>query len=143
VSVPSVCDRDSGAPLTHLHACAGGFLPILSALGKAALKACVCIGGIILAGRTLLRPVMRRIASLENAEIFAATTLLVILGCSALTQVSGLSLALGAFLAGLLMAETEYALQVRGPLHACTVCTALPPFSCSTARVGEHRYGSC
>ena len=46
-----------------------------------------------------------------NAEIFAATTLLVVLGTSFLTSLAGLSLALGAFLAGLLIAETEYALQ--------------------------------
>lgn len=78
----------------------------------------VCIMGIIFTGRMLLRPLMRRIAALQNADIFAATTLLVILGCSALTQMSGLSLALGAFLAGLLMAETEYALQVRFPSSA-------------------------
>ena len=81
----------------------------------AAVKAMVCITGIIFTGRMLLRPLMRRIAALQNADIFAATTLLVILGCSALTQMSGLSLALGAFLAGLLMAETEYALQVCSP----------------------------
>ena len=48
-----------------------------------------------------------------NAEIFASTTLLVVLGTSFLTSLAGLSLALGAFLAGLLIAETEYALQVR------------------------------
>ena len=47
-----------------------------------------------------------------NAEIFASTTLLVVLGTSFLTSLAGLSLALGAFLAGLLIAETEYALQV-------------------------------
>jgi Kef-type K+ transport system membrane component KefB len=45
-------------------------------------------------------------------QIFAATTLLVVLGTSVLTSLAGLSLALGAFLAGLLIAETEYALQV-------------------------------
>lgn len=48
-----------------------------------------------------------------NAEIFAATTLLVVLGTSFLTSLAGLSLALGAFLAGLLIAETDYVLQVR------------------------------
>lgn len=52
------------------------------------------------------------------AQIFAATTLLVVLGTSVLTSVAGLSLALGAFLAGLLIAETEYALQVHGRREA-------------------------
>ena len=68
---------------------AGGFLIIAKALGMAAVKAMVCITGIIFTGRMLLRPLMRRIAALQNADIFAATTLLVILGCSALTQMSG------------------------------------------------------
>ena len=54
-----------------------------------------------------------------NAEIFASTTLLVVLGTSFLTSLAGLSLALGAFLAGLLIAETEYALQVRSHPYIC------------------------
>ena len=72
----------------------------------------VCIVGIIAGGRILVRPLYRAIASTGNAEMFAATTLLVCLGTAELTLVFGLSLALGAFLAGLLLAETEYALQV-------------------------------
>jgi Kef-type K+ transport system membrane component KefB len=94
-----------------LHA--GGLKLILRALGVAAVKAVICVSGIIIAGRTLLRPVFRRINAIDNDELFAATTLLVVLGSSVLTQIAGLSQALGAFLAGLLMAETEYALQVR------------------------------
>ena len=88
-------------------------LAIGRALGIAAVKAVICVTGIIIAARTLLRPVFRRINSIDNDELFAATTLLVVLGSSVLTQIAGLSQALGAFLAGLLMAETEYALQVR------------------------------
>lgn len=90
----------------------GGSMAIAKALGVAAVKALVCVSGIIIAGRILLRPVFRRINQLDNDEMFAATTLLVVLGSSVLTQIAGLSQALGAFLAGLLMAETEYALQV-------------------------------
>lgn len=101
---------------------AGGLALIAKALALAAIKAIICITGIILGGRLLLRPLFRRVAALENAEIFAATTLLVILGTSVMTQIAGLSLALGAFLAGLLMAETEYALQVRAPALAPFVC---------------------
>lgn len=70
------------------------------------------ITGIIAGGRVLLRPIYNIVARLENKEIFAALTLLVVLGTSELTQVAGLSLALGAFLAGLLLAETEYVVQV-------------------------------
>lgn len=46
----------------------------------------------------ILRPVYRVIADMHNADIFAAMTLLVVLGTSVLTQLCGLSLALGAFL---------------------------------------------
>ena len=62
------------------------------------VQAVSCIVGIILAGRTVLRPLYRRIADLDNAAIFSATTLLVVLGTSMVTQLAGLSLALGAFL---------------------------------------------
>ena len=70
----------------------------MQALGLAAVKAVICIGSIIAGGRVLLRPIYRRISELGNAEIFAACTLLVVLGTSVITQAAGLSLALGAFL---------------------------------------------
>ena len=50
--------------------------------------------------------------SYANADLFSALTLLICLGTSFLTSLCGLSLALGAFLAGLLIAETDFALQV-------------------------------
>jgi hypothetical protein len=96
----------------------GGAAKIAQALGLAAVKAVVCICGIIAGGRIFIRPLYKKISNLANAEIFAATTLLVVLGTSMATQLAGLSLALGAFLAGLLIAETEFALQVRAP-RAC------------------------
>lgn len=89
---------------------------VMQALGVAAVKAAVCIAGIIAGGRIFLRPLYKKISGLANAEIFAATTLLVVLGTSFMTQLAGLSLALGAFLAGLLLAETEYALQVESDI---------------------------
>ncbi len=75
-----------------------GLGQIAQALGMAAVKAVVCIAVIISAGRALLRPLFRQIAAFANAEIFAATTLLTCIGTSLLTQVAGLSMALGAFL---------------------------------------------
>ena len=62
------------------------------------MQAVACIGLIIAGGRTLLRPIYRRMADMGNTDVFAATTLLVVLGTSVLTQIAGLSLALGAFL---------------------------------------------
>ncbi|KAL5132893.1 K(+) efflux antiporter 2, chloroplastic [Glycine soja] len=64
----------------------------------------------------LLRPIYKQIAENQNAEIFSANTLFVILGTSLLTARAGLSMALGAFLAGLLLAETEFSLQVESDI---------------------------
>ncbi|KAJ3689298.1 hypothetical protein LUZ61_018462 [Rhynchospora tenuis] len=93
-----------------------GFQAIAEALGKAAVKAMVAITAIIAGGRLLLRPIYKQIAENQNAEIFSANTLLVILGTSLLTARAGLSMALGAFLAGLLLAETEFSLQVESDI---------------------------
>ncbi|KAH9324123.1 hypothetical protein KI387_004301, partial [Taxus chinensis] len=93
-----------------------GFQAIAEALGIAAVKAIVAISGIIAGGRLLLRPIYKQIAENQNAEIFSANTLLVVLGTSVLTARAGLSMALGAFLAGLLLAETEFSLQVESDI---------------------------
>ncbi|KAL9348354.1 hypothetical protein Peur_059720 [Populus x canadensis] len=93
-----------------------GFQAIAEALGMAAVKAAVAITAIIAGGRLLLRPIYKQIAENQNAEIFSANTLLVILGTSLLTARAGLSMALGAFLAGLLLAETEFSLQVESDI---------------------------
>ena len=95
---------------------AAGLGVIFKALGAAAVKAVVCIAIIVVVGRLMVRPVYKRIAGTANAEIFAATTLLICIGTSVLTQAVGLSMALGAFLAGLLIAETEFALQVESDI---------------------------
>lgn len=89
---------------------------ILMALLQAVCKTGAAIVAIMAVGRVVLRPVYRRIADLGNTEIFSATTLLVALGTSHLTGTLGLSEALGAFLAGLLLAETEYHLQVESDI---------------------------
>jgi len=66
------------------------------------------IGGIILGGRLLLRPILRWIARSDTPEIFTAAALLLVVAIAALMQAVGLSMALGAFLAGVLLAESEY-----------------------------------
>ena len=77
---------------------AAGLGQIAKAIGFASIKAVACMGAIIVTGRILLAPIYRRVADTKNAEIFAALTLLVVLGTSFVTQIAGLSLALGAFL---------------------------------------------
>jgi monovalent cation:H+ antiporter-2, CPA2 family len=82
-------------------------------LTETALKATIGMTLIFITGRLLLRPLFRFIASLENTELFTATTLLIVFGVSQLTSYIGLSPALGAFMAGLLIAETEFKMQVE------------------------------
>ena len=73
-----------------------------------AIKILAVISGIILGGRLALRPVLRWIANSGTPEIFTAASLLLVVGIAALMQFVGLSMALGAFLAGVLLAESEY-----------------------------------
>ncbi len=73
-----------------------------------ALKIIAVVAGIILGGRLLLRPLFRWIARSNTPEIFTAAALLLLVGIAALMQGVGLSMALGAFLAGVLLAESEY-----------------------------------
>ncbi len=71
-------------------------------------KIVAVVGGIVLGGRLLLRPVLRWIAKSKTPEIFTAASLLLVVAIAALMQLVGLSMALGAFLAGVLLAESEY-----------------------------------
>ncbi|GGK42057.1 cation:proton antiporter domain-containing protein [Salinarimonas ramus] len=84
-------------------------LDLALALGKAALT----IGGIYAVGRLVLRPALRVAAQTRSPEMFMAAILLTIIGISAITGAAGLSMALGAFLAGLLIAETEFRHEVE------------------------------
>lgn len=86
---------------------------LATALGIAFLKAVVAMVGIFVIGRLFLRPLFRIIGEIKSEELFIATTLLIALGAAWTTEHFGLSLALGAFLAGLLVAETEYQHRVE------------------------------
>ncbi|MCP5262773.1 MAG: glutathione-regulated potassium-efflux system protein KefC [Rhodoferax sp.] len=66
------------------------------------------IAAIVLGGRLLLRPLFRWIARSRTPEIFTAASLLLVVGIASLMHLVGLSMALGAFLAGVLLAESEY-----------------------------------
>lgn len=82
-------------------------------VGTASLRAVGALLAIGLIGRLLLRPLFRLIARLDSDELFVATTLLVVLGMAWAAQAAGLSSALGAFIAGLLIAETEFQHQIE------------------------------
>lgn len=64
-------------------------------------------------GRLLLRPMMRSVAKAKSDELFMAACLLVVIGAGLVSALTGLSMALGAFIAGLLLAETEYRHEVE------------------------------
>ncbi|TDJ36771.1 MAG: glutathione-regulated potassium-efflux system protein KefB [Gammaproteobacteria bacterium] len=66
------------------------------------------IGGLIIGGHYLLRPVLRIAARTQIPEIFTATALLVVIGAALLMQAAGMSMVLGAFIAGMLLADSEY-----------------------------------
>ena len=72
------------------------------------LKTVGTIGGVIIGGRLLLQPVLRWIARSKMPEIFTATSLLLVVAIAMLMTQVGLSMALGAFLAGVLLADSEY-----------------------------------
>ena len=66
------------------------------------------LGGLIVGGRYLLRPVLRIAAGTGIPEIFTGTALLVVISAALLVQLAGMSMVLGAFIAGMLLADSEY-----------------------------------
>ncbi|MBU6338798.1 MAG: cation:proton antiporter [Rickettsiales bacterium] len=86
---------------------------ITHALGTAFIDAMIAMAIIFMIGRSLLRPIYRIIAESKNEVLFLSFTLIVILGSAYLSNYMGLSFALGAFVAGLMVAETEYKYRVE------------------------------
>ena len=99
-------------PLLTLVSLLAAESTLLEGIEFAVLDAVVVITVVILAGRFLLSPVLRLVATSRTAEVFTAAAVFAVLGTAWLMQQVGLSLALGAFLAGLMMAESQYRHQV-------------------------------
>lgn len=87
-----------------------GFLTLL---GTATAKGVITVALIYLVGRRVVRPLFHQIAAVRQADTFMALTLLSTIGVAALTWAAGLSMALGALLAGLIIAETEFRHEVE------------------------------
>ncbi len=81
---------------------------ILVSAGLALAQAGAAIVIIVVVGRYLLRPLLRMVAGTRSADLFMAATLLIAVGTGVAANLAGLSMALGAFIAGLMLAETEY-----------------------------------
>ncbi len=86
---------------------------LLMAFGQAAAALAI----IVVVGRFLLRPLFQIVAQTQNHDLFIATTLFVAVGTSFATAAAGLSMALGAFVAGLMLAETEYRRAVAAAIE--------------------------
>lgn len=90
---------------------------LLEILSLSAVKAFLVLFSIVMVGRLLLRPLYAAVVHLNNRELLLILTLLVVLTTSLATGAAGLSMELGAFLAGLLLSETEYRHQVEADIQ--------------------------
>jgi CPA2 family monovalent cation:H+ antiporter-2 len=95
---------------------AAGDKDILASLGLAAVHALIALAAIFIVGRFVLRRLFRLVAATGIPEVFVAATLLAILVTGVVTDLAGLSYALGAFLAGLLMSGTEFRHQIAADI---------------------------
>jgi monovalent cation:H+ antiporter-2, CPA2 family len=91
--------------------------PLAATLSWALAKALLAFAVVYLAGRWLLRPMFHVIAQRRSPELFTLTVLLVALAAAAATDGLGLSLAFGAFLAGMMMGETEFRHQIESTIR--------------------------
>lgn len=101
--------------LTPLLAETGRGVP--ADIGFAVIEAAAVLAGAGLAGRFLIGPLFRAVAATRSAEVFTATALLVVLGMAWAMEHVGLSMALGAFVAGLLLANSEFRHQVEADIQ--------------------------
>lgn len=81
---------------------------VMGSLTSALLRAAMAIALIVLFGRLLLRPLFRLVAGAHSTELFVAAGLFVVVAAGLIAHQANLSMALGAFIAGLVLAETEY-----------------------------------
>ena len=90
---------------------------LMGSLGIAALKAVAAVMAILGLGKVVLRQSLWQVAAIREPEVFAGFTLLIVLASSLMTQAAGLSMGFGAFLAGMLLAETHYRHQVAAEIQ--------------------------
>jgi len=103
--------------LILIPALSAGGDDLAGVVGMVFLKAAVLLLGLLYFGQRLMRPWFHWVARRKSPELFMLNVLLVTLGLAYLTGLAGLSLALGAFLAGMLISETEYRYQVEADIQ--------------------------
>jgi CPA2 family monovalent cation:H+ antiporter-2 len=92
---------------------------VLTGVVLAVLNAVAAVSVIVFVGRALLRPLFRLVATSQTSDLFVAATLFVIVASAVVAGLAGLSMALGAFVAGLLLSESEFRKAIE---------TAIEPF---------------
>ncbi|WP_349432652.1 monovalent cation:proton antiporter-2 (CPA2) family protein [Methylomarinum sp. Ch1-1] len=102
--------------LTMVSLLAGG-AELGDSIGYASIKAFMAIVSVVIAGRYLLNPCLDKVAASRNSEVFIAAAVLLVLGAAKLMETAGLSMALGAFLAGLMLAESHYRHQIEADIQ--------------------------
>ena len=85
-------------------------------VGIALAESLVILGLVVVVGRYFLNPVLHRVAASDNPELFTASAVLIVLGASVATEHAGLSMAMGAFLAGMLISDSSYKHQVQAEI---------------------------
>lgn len=86
-------------------------------IATALVQGFVAVAAIVLVGRMVLRPLFRVVAEAQSSELFIATILFVIVATGVVAAAAGMSMALGAFVAGLLLAETEYRKAIEATIE--------------------------
>ncbi len=86
-------------------------------IGLALVESLVILALIVLLGRYLLHPILHRVALSGNSEVFTTSAVLIVLGTAFVTEHAGLSMAMGAFLAGLLISDSSYKHQIIAEVH--------------------------
>ncbi len=81
------------------------------------VRAIVTVAAVVVGGRYLLRPFFRVVAATDTAEIFTAASLLVVMGTALMLQQVGFSMALGSFVAGVLLADSEYRHELEADIE--------------------------
>jgi CPA2 family monovalent cation:H+ antiporter-2/glutathione-regulated potassium-efflux system protein KefB len=125
--LPSVAGRDSFAVLLFQDMAAIPVLALVPLLagghvsGHAAVidlvRALAVIAAILIGGSVLVRPLFRMVGYAKSPEVFTATALLLVVGTAALADWAGLSASLGAFMAGVLVSDSEYRHELQADIE--------------------------
>ncbi len=125
--LPSIPGRDAFAVLLFQDMAAIPVLALLPMLAQggmagniswlAVLRGVAVVAGILLAGTIAVRPLFRMVGYAKSRELFTATALLLVVGTAALAEWAGLSASLGAFMAGVMVSDSEYRHEIQANIE--------------------------